>query len=284
MVGWLPTVAPVGNRERSEITLAPLLLRELRAAGVPIAGDGREQVRKLIASQGFGPWSLVAGLHGPPAFLRAAGRAVRRALRPWARVTVLAPGLLDFAEDALGRLPGSRWIRTQRALVRAARPVFDLALGVPGNDALMGVHWPVAGAGECGAGNPDHGRSGLLYCLPVFPADGVAVAGALADLRALFERHGFTLYATLNLMDARTLEGVLSLAFPRDDAARVDAAHACLREAEAWCLAAGYPPYRAGIDSMDLLVRPDDPYWQSLRDLKRAWDPAGILAPGRYGL
>ncbi len=35
---------------------------------------------------------------------------------------------------------------------------------------------------------------------------------------------------------------------------------------------------------MDMLVRPDDPSWQALRDLKRAGDPAGILAPGRYGL
>jgi 4-cresol dehydrogenase (hydroxylating) len=35
---------------------------------------------------------------------------------------------------------------------------------------------------------------------------------------------------------------------------------------------------------MDLVVRPDDPFWQTVRSLKSALDPDGIIAPGRYNL
>ena len=35
---------------------------------------------------------------------------------------------------------------------------------------------------------------------------------------------------------------------------------------------------------MDLVVRADDPFWATVRDLKKALDPAHIIAPGRYNL
>jgi FAD/FMN-containing dehydrogenase len=34
---------------------------------------------------------------------------------------------------------------------------------------------------------------------------------------------------------------------------------------------------------MHRLAAPDDPTWQTLCEIKAALDPAGILAPGRYG-
>ena len=43
-------------------------------------------------------------------------------------------------------------------------------------------------------------------------------------------------------------------------------------------------PYRVGIQSMAQVVRESDPFWQTVKELKKALDPNGIIAPGRYGL
>jgi FAD/FMN-containing dehydrogenase len=32
------------------------------------------------------------------------------------------------------------------------------------------------------------------------------------------------------------------------------------------------------------VVQPSDPFWQNMRMLKAAFDPDGIIAPGRYNL
>jgi 4-cresol dehydrogenase (hydroxylating) len=46
----------------------------------------------------------------------------------------------------------------------------------------------------------------------------------------------------------------------------------------------GYIPYRLGIRSVKLLPEAGDDYEKMLGALKKALDPNGILAPGRYGL
>lgn len=45
----------------------------------------------------------------------------------------------------------------------------------------------------------------------------------------------------------------------------------------------GFPPYRVGIDQMDTVVVDGEPSWNVIAALKPALDPAGVLAPGRYG-
>ena len=48
--------------------------------------------------------------------------------------------------------------------------------------------------------------------------------------------------------------------------------------------AAGYHPFRLGIQSMGAIPPPSDDSARLLRALKELMDPAHVLAPGRYGL
>ena len=48
--------------------------------------------------------------------------------------------------------------------------------------------------------------------------------------------------------------------------------------------AAGFPPYRVGIQQLGRVLRADDPFWVTVARLKAALDPHGIIAPGRYNL
>jgi 4-cresol dehydrogenase (hydroxylating) len=85
-------------------------------------------------------------------------------------------------------------------------------------------------------------------------------------------------------MSTKAMEGVVSLAFDRRNAAQTKAAHDCIQDMEGRYMAQGFPPYRVSINSMHHVVNEKDPFWQTMRDLKRVLDPNGIIAPGRYSL
>jgi 4-cresol dehydrogenase (hydroxylating) flavoprotein subunit len=281
--GVIRGVAHIANRERSWMTLAPLLMEQMVRLNLCSPDDARSAAETLLAREGFGPWSAVTGISGP-ARLQAGARAeIRRALRGLARPVFLGHGVRRTADRILTTLRGAPWAARKLALLRAVAPLQDLALGIPTDDTLPAVGWPVPGETPSRR-DPDDSQAGLLYCLPIYPADGAFVQASLDSTRAIFKRHGFDAAITVNLLDDRSMEGVISLSFRRDDPARATAAQTCIREAEQDMLRQGCPPYRVGLGSMDLVVAPDDPFWRTVQSLKPALDPDCILSPGRYNL
>ena len=85
-------------------------------------------------------------------------------------------------------------------------------------------------------------------------------------------------------MDERVIEAVIGLVFDKRDSAQTRTAHVCVDQIYAHLGREGLWPYRVGVQSMHQIVRPEDPFWQTIRDLKSALDPNNILAPGRYNL
>ena len=85
-------------------------------------------------------------------------------------------------------------------------------------------------------------------------------------------------------MDSKAFECVINLAFNREDKSRLEQAHACIEELQGDFIAQGYIPYRVGIQTMSQIVDEHDPYWQTVRELKRVFDPNNVISPGRYSL
>jgi 4-cresol dehydrogenase (hydroxylating) len=85
------------------------------------------------------------------------------------------------------------------------------------------------------------------------------------------------------MINERALVAIISIAFDASDPAEAQRAKECYRAALTRAFELGYPPYRVGIDAMDLLGQArEDPFWNATEALKRALDPDGIIAPGRY--
>lgn len=278
------TAVHIANRERTMISLCPLLfaamVRELGLA----EGPARELAPQWLAREGFGAWSAIGGLMGTSAQIREACRAVRRAVRGIGRVVVLNDLKVAVAARLGRAMSRVGWVRRKRALLAAIEPLYGLAKGVPTDAALGSVCWPATGEVPAAGADPDVGTAGLLYCLPMVPMSGASALETVAITASVFEQHGFTSYITMNMVGTRALECVINLAFRRDQPERVDRAHACIRELHKAFLKRGLIPYRVGIDAMDLIVSEGDPYWQTVRRLKDALDPNHIISPGRYSL
>jgi 4-cresol dehydrogenase (hydroxylating) len=122
----------------------------------------------------------------------------------------------------------------------------------------------------------------------LLPLEGRETVLALRALEDIARSHGFDLPVTLNFDAHATLVAITNLAFDRRRGEQVAAAHRCAQAMEAWIERRGLAPYRLRADS--LRTRPpaehDLPerraHWEQMARLKRAFDPDGVVAPGRY--
>ncbi len=282
--GIFLTVAHVGNRERANITLGPLVYEQLVQGGGTPGKALRDEAVAMLESGGFGPWSAAIGVLGTRAQLKLAKKEIRKAVKGFARTLFLNDRLVSAAKTISAKLSFIPAVRKQRILLLAVEPVYGFTRGEATDKSLKAVYWAAGDYMRLDEPDPDHSDSGCLFCLPIIPAKGQTVLDVARDTRDTFARHGFEAQITVNLMDTKAMEGVVSLAFDRRNPEQTAAAHACIQEMEARYVAQGYPPYRVGIDSMHLVVHEDDSFWRTVRELKKALDPNGIIAPGRYNL
>jgi 4-cresol dehydrogenase (hydroxylating) len=278
------TVAHVGNRERSYITLAPLLYEQLLKAGEPAGEETRSKAVRMLEQGGFGPWSAAIGILGTRAHLKLAKKEIRKAVGGFAKTMFLNDGLVEKAKNVCSTLSFIPFMKRQLMMIRAVEPVYGFTAGKATDKSLKAVYWAAGDFDRLDELDPDHSDSGVLFCLPIIPAHGPTVLEVVEDTRETFARHGFEAAITVNLMTPKAMEGVVSLAFDRRNKEQVNAAHAAIQEMEARYMEQGYPPYRVGINSMHHVVREDDAFWRTVRDLKKVLDPNNIIAPGRYNL
>lgn len=282
--GIFLTVAHVGNRERSYITLAPLLYEQLIEAGEAADEATRAKAVRMLEDGGFGPWSAAIGILGTKEQLKLAKKEIRKAVGGFAKTMFLNDTFVARAKAIAEKLAFIPAVRSQLMMLKAVEPVYGFTRGEATDQSLKAVYWAAGDFDRLSDPDPDHSDSGVLFCLPIIPADGPTVLEVVTDTRDTFARHGFNAAITVNLMDTKSMEGVVSLAFDRRNAEQVKAAHACIQEMESRYMEQGFPPYRVGINSMHQVVSENDPFWRTVRELKKALDPNNIIAPGRYNL
>ncbi|HPF98681.1 MAG TPA: FAD-binding oxidoreductase [Kiritimatiellia bacterium] len=280
----LRTVVHIANRERTQIAMAPQIYRRLRAEYGSDDGSLRVLAGKILEQEGFGPWSAVGGMLGTRGQLAAARSEIRRALRGKARVMFMTDGLLKLGKSVCGKLSRFAWFRRKQALLAAVEPLYGMAKGVPSDAAMDSVYWPLGEVPAVPGLNPDQGRCGMLYCVPFLPADGEITRKAMEHTERVFRKYNFTPYVTLNMIDGKSLECVINLAFDRNEPSRIAAAHACNDELTEDFIRQGFIPYRVGPQSMSSIVTAGDSFWKTVRELKKVLDPNNIISPGRYNL
>ena len=284
--GLLTTVTHVGNAPRAAVSLRAGLQHYLRQR-CGLDGEALErETQAALALVAATPWTALGGVGGTRAQVRAVLAELRARLAGLARVrTFSAAGLasLAAAADRLRWLPG---VRRAAAALAAAQPLQALALGTPSDlafDNLLALH-EVQGRPAPPAAQYAQSRTGVLFVNPALPLDGAYVQDFVARMTQVARAHGQTLYLTLNLETDQALVAVANLLYDRADAAQADAARACGDALLQLVHGAGLELYRAGRTQMARVVARDPQHFAQLEALRRAWDPDGIIAPGRYNL
>lgn len=186
---------------------------------------------------------------------------------------------LELLRDELAAIPGCRSLRTADVEELApANPLYHRGrafLGIPSCEPLRRRF----GVTSC---DLDHEATrGWSVVQTSLPLDGAAAVDALAVLAAGVDAWGLPVQPHLSSVSDRTLNLMTMIGFPRD-ARGIERMRGLRDDLRTKLGERGFRPSREGIDA---LRRPPsrlahDAAWARL---KNAFDPNGVIAPGRYG-
>ena len=273
--GTLPGAAHIANdyKVASGIQLYPW---EQMKGVTPLDAKTMAALRKKF---NCGVWNGSVGLYGTRRQVAEARRLLKAALRGLvSKIQFVDSAKLHLARrfaKPYGLVTG--WDIT-RAL-ELVQPVFGLMQGVPTEQPLRSCYWRKRSVPE--QMDVDRDGCGLLWCSPLAPLDGAHAAAISAISSRIMLANGFEPMISITLLTERAIGCVISICYDRDVPGEDERASDCHRQLLSELNAAGYVPYRLGLDSMTQMSTPDG-FNNLLRSLKEALDPHGILSPGRY--
>jgi 4-cresol dehydrogenase (hydroxylating) len=241
----------------------------------------RETMERLRHELRIGRWNGSGCLYGTRGQVREGRSLLRRALG--GKITRLQ--FIDDGKLNLLRMAETpyRLITGRRDLGRALRllpPLLGLMRGIPTAEFLPSAYWRKPQPPPAKP-NPDADGCGLLWCSPVAPSTGPHTAEVVELGEDIVLKHGFEPLISVSLLNERTTVSTIALTYDRDVPGEDAKAVACYREVTERLLMRGYPPYRLNVSAMEY-GRAGGHYMDVIRSLKKAVDPNGILAPGRY--
>jgi 4-cresol dehydrogenase (hydroxylating) len=233
--------------------------------------------RKAIA------WTGIGALYGTASVVQAARAEVRRILAPLAgRVTFISPGLASRAHRFTMLIAPLR----RHRIARRAR-MLDLAMqvlaGRPSEVALQLAYWSSGAEVRHGQEmDPARDGCGLIWYPPLIPMRPERVRVYVDMVERVCTAYRIEPLITLTSLSDRCFDSSVPLLFRRKVPDETASAQACYRALLEAGRAQGFLPYRMAIDAMDWVIRPETPFWQLVADIKKVFDPTGIIAPGRY--
>jgi 4-cresol dehydrogenase (hydroxylating) len=207
--------------------------------------------RALQAKHKLGAWQFSGAFYGPSA-------------------AAIAP-IIERVKAHFGQSGKARYISHEEGLTMPTlRAGIDALSGRTTQAELGLLNW-----------RPGGGNS---WFLPGTPMQGRKAAELDKLARAIYEKHGMD-FMVMHVASARFARGLHVLVWNRNDPDENQRADACYRELTRAFAAQGISVGRAPTDYQDLHMEMLSPaFREAVNAIKRALDPKGVIAPGKYGI
>jgi FAD/FMN-containing dehydrogenase len=227
------------------------------------------------------PWLGIGTLYGPNTLVKAARDIVRTCLAPIDRRVRFVNRQTVIRRQRLLQVLPARVAAGPRRTLRQANAHLDIIEGRPSELALPLAYWRSEVSRPTTDLNPARDGCGLLWYAPLVPMNDETVRRTVDMVRRVCRDHAIEPLITLTSLSDRCFDMTVPILFPQHDEGRTTDAYHCFRQLFRDGCEIGVVPYRIGIESLDLLVKPTS-YWRTVSALKQAIDPHQIMAPGRY--
>ncbi|MEX1168023.1 MAG: FAD-binding protein, partial [Hydrogenophaga sp.] len=249
----------------------------------PLKADARVvYLNRLAKERKISPWTGLGTLYGSRDAVAGSVRDVRRRLKH-CTVWSFSPAHIRLLQTALHCLPSWGFAALRRhfgSLVNTLGTVEGYPIV-----AFLKIAYALDPSVKTLtlAAHPAKDGVGILWYAPLLPF----MAGDVERYRRVMSdclgTNGFDPLLAVTSRSSRALSGTIPILFDRSNPAEVKRAHHCYRELVKVGLANGWPPYRIGVNDMDMVACPaDSANAQLQRLLKQALDANGIVASGRY--
>lgn len=277
------SVTHIGNQSRTRASLSHGMHAYLAQRCGLTGAELDQALARALEVVAPGEWASLGGVGGTAAQVRAALVEVNRRMRGLARVMVVTDERLRIGLKVFDLLRSWPFARAQAAAIHAVAPLHGLALGRPTDVAIENLLWKFGQEG-LPVKRFEESRCGVLFVSPALPMRGAYVQNFIAEMVAVAERFGHTLFTTLNIETPLALVAICNLLFDRESESERQRALDCATALQALVRERGLSVYRARADMMGEIADPADPYWRLVRELKQVFDPNNVIAPGRYNL
>lgn len=249
----------------------------------PLQGNERAAyLRKLAKERKISAWTGLGTLYGSSASVKGAVKDIRRRLKG-VRVWSFSPEEIRQLQKFEHYLPRWGFAALRRhfgALVNTLGTVEGFPIV-----AFLKIAYaldPTAKKLDVQS-HPAKDGAGILWYAPLVPFNAEEVERYRQVMSACLLQHGFDPLLAVTSRSPRVLSGTIPLLFDRKNPDDVARAKACYRHLVKVGLEQGWPPYRLGIDYMELIACPaDSPSAKVQRLLKNALDKNHVIASGRY--
>ncbi|MGQ9671067.1 FAD-binding oxidoreductase [Desulfosoma sp.] len=253
------------------------------------SSQGTQPLHEAVAQHmakkaSIGIWNGIGALYGTKGEVTAARRVVRRTLHKHVKrlvfvnqrsVTAIKKLLSSMVPHLSTRL---------HAKIDTLEKSFGILNGMPSEISLKTPYWRSQRKPPAQNIDPAQDNCGLLWFTPVIPMLREEICRFVHLARSTVHAFGFEACFTFTAVTPRAFDCNFPILYKKEDPLETQRALACYESLWKACLREGFIPYRIGIQSMDHIVDAEDPFWQTVRKLKGALDPQGLLSPGRYSL
>ena len=249
----------------------------------PLQGDERAAfLHRLAKERKISAWTGLGTLYGSEASVKGAVRDIRRRLKG-VKVWSFSPEEIRQLQKIEQHLPRWGFAALRRhfgALVNTLGTVEGFPIV-----AFLKIAYaldPTAKKLDV-ASHPAKDGAGILWYAPLVPFNAEEVERYRQVMSATLLQHGFDPLLAVTSRSPRVLSGTIPVLFDRKNPVDVARAKTCYRHLVKVGLENGWPPYRLGVDYMDLIAcAADSPSAQVQRLLKNALDENNVIASGRY--
>jgi 4-cresol dehydrogenase (hydroxylating) len=235
---------------------------------------------------GVAPWTFGCGLYGSAEEVRYQRRMLRQVLGRYGRVQFLGAAIREDWIGAFVRWAAplaNRLMGKSPEFTSVLLPAINLYRGIPTDEFVRQAYFKSHRVKPSTDIDPARDGCGFVWIGPVVPFTSEHVLKALAITRPIFERYEFDFFVEVIVESSRSAIVLVGVFYDRHDDAEAALARAWYDEARATYLAHGYPPYRATAMSTAHALDGNPVMRDFLSAIKRAVDPRGVIAPGRYG-
>ena len=248
-----------------------------------LTGTARsDYLRKLAKERNISAWTGLGTLYGSRAAVAGSVKDIRRRLNN-CRVWSFSPNQIKQLQKIQNYLPQWGFSSLRRhfgALVNTLGTVEGYPIV-----AFLKIAYaldPTAKKLDVNS-HPAKDGAGILWYAPLVPFTADEVARYRTVMSKCLMDNGFDPLLAVTSRSSRTLSGTIPLLFDRQKPDDIARAQQCYRALVKTGLENGWPPYRLGIDYMDMIACPaDSPSAQVQQLLKQALDGNAVIASGRY--
>lgn len=235
---------------------------------------------------GVARWTFGCGVYGSRDEVRHQKRHIRRVLGRYGKVQFIGAAVSDSWYGKLVRTLApavNRWLGKSPEFTDVMLPAINLFRGIPTDDFVRQAYFRSHDVKPLTDVDPARDGCGLVWIGPVVPFTGEQVLAALKLAGEIFERHEFDFFVEVIVESARTVIVLVGVFYDKTDPADADRALRWYEDTRDAFVARGWPPYRATSMSQTTALDANPAGKAVVAAIKRALDPANLIAPGRYG-